>query len=120
MRRNRLFWRGRDAPIELTEVVMDTQQIAGAIGVFTPFIRALMVEAERTGASGPAKHEAVVAGAEQLYGSLQGSIKELKGVPWVALAPIVAPLVSILVTLFNRLLGKLWVWATDLLDGDAT
>lgn len=83
-----------------------------AAATFLPMVKALMLEAEATGASGTAKREAVAEAAERLYRQMQGSIKELRSVPWELVAPIVVPaadgLISVLAGMFNRLLGRVW------------
>lgn len=85
-----------------------------AAAIFLPLVTALMREAEATGMSGQRKHEAVSLAAEQAYRQLQqgNTVKELKGVPWELVAPIVVPvtggLISILAGMFNRLMGKIW------------
>ena len=87
-----------------------------AAATFLPLVKALMLEAETTGASGTAKREAVAEASEKLYRNLQagGGIKEIRGVPWELIAPIVVPaadgLISVLAGLFNRLVGKVWTF----------
>ena len=92
--------------------IMNGRQIALAIEVFTPFLRTLIFEAERSGEKGSSKHTAVSAGAEKLWGRLQGSMHELENVTWVDVSPILLPvadgLITILVELFNSLFGKIW------------
>jgi len=93
---------------------MNGQLIAAAIAAFTPIVRALIVEAEHTGKGGAEKHAAVSEGAERIYRLLQsqGTIKELRDVPWEVVGPVVVPvaggLISIVVGLLNRLFGKVW------------
>lgn len=88
--------------------------IANAIAIFLPLIRALILEAEASGKSGPEKQAAVAEAAEGMYKIAQdsGSIKELKYVPWVLIAPFVVPaaggVVSIIVKMMNTLWGKVW------------
>lgn len=85
-----------------------------AAAKFMPMVTALMKEAESTGATGSAKREAVAEAAEKLYRKLQadGGIRELKAVQWELVAPIVVPaadgLISIVATMFNRLMGRVW------------
>jgi hypothetical protein len=85
-------------------------------------LRALILAAEDTGAGGAKKKEAVEKAAEQLYQGLQGSVKELRGVSWDVIGPIVTQagvgLIDVLVGLFNTLWGKVWAWVSDLIDGD--
>ena len=101
---------------------MSGQVIAAAIAAFTPIVRALIIEAENTGGSGAAKHAAVASGSEEIYKLLQehGSIKEIRGVPWEAVAPAIIPvaggIISIVVSIFNSLWGKVWGFFTD--EGD--
>lgn len=88
--------------------------ITNAIAVFMPLLRALVLEAEASGKSGEEKQAAVAEAAEKMYKLAQesGSIKELKYVPWVLIAPFVVPaangLISIVVGMFNKLWGKVW------------
>lgn len=85
-----------------------------AAAIFMPMVKALMLEAEGTGASGTAKREAVAEASAKLYRTLQasGGIKEIRGVPWELVAPILVPaadgLISVLAGMFNRLVGKVW------------
>lgn len=87
-----------------------------AAAKFMPMVTALMREAEATGAAGSAKQRAVAEAAEKLYKKVQadGGIKELKAVPWELVAPILVPaadgLISIVATMFNRLMGKVWTF----------
>lgn len=73
-----------------------------------------MREAEGTGMSGAQKHDAVATASEQIYRRLQegNTVKELKGVPWELVAPIVVPvtggLISVIAAMFNKLMGKVW------------
>jgi len=99
---------------------MNAAQIAAAVAAITPIVRALVLEAEQTNASGEEKHAAVADGTERIYRMLQGTggIREIKDVPWEIVGPIVVPvaggLISALVGLFNRLWGKVW----SLVSGD--
>ncbi len=99
---------------------MTGSQIAAAIAAFTPIVRALIIEAEQTGKSGSEKHAAVAEGSEQIYRALQGAggIREIRGIPWEAIAPIIVPvtggLISIVVGIFNKLFGPIW----DFITGD--
>ena len=97
-------------------------KIIKAVTTFAPLIETLILSAERTGASGKDKHDAVVEAAEKLYGSLQSSVKELRGVPWAAVAPLIVPLtaglISAIVGIWNRLSGKVWGWVANLTGSD--
>ena len=87
-----------------------------AIATFLPLLKALILTAEEAGkpagASGEDKHKAVVQGAESLWRLLQGSVKELRGVAWEDVSPMITPLtgglVSIVVGIWNSLFGKVW------------
>jgi hypothetical protein len=83
-----------------------------ALTMFMPIVTALMNQAEATGASGPDKHAAVATAAEQQYKALQGSVKELRAVPWEMIAPLIVPvetgLIAMFAGFFNRLRGKIW------------
>ncbi len=91
---------------------MSTDKIGLALAAFAPVLEALIVSAERTGAAGKDKHAAVATAAEQVYGALQSSVKEIRGVPWAAVGPIIVPitggLISVVVNMWNRLSGKVW------------
>lgn len=80
--------------------------------MFLPMVTALMREAESTGAKGADKQAAVAAAAELQYKALQGSVKELRAVPWELVAPLVVNvetgLISVVAGMFNRLLGRVW------------
>lgn len=88
--------------------------VVQAAAIFLPLVSALMKEAESTGMSGAQKHQAVATAAEQLYRRLQegNTVKELKAIPWEAIAPLVVPaaggLISVLASMFNSLWGKVW------------
>ena len=88
--------------------------IGEAISAFRPLLNYLIREAEGTGASGEEKHAAVADGAEWLWTYLgqTGAVKELKGIPWELVAPIIVPagagLISLVVGMWNRLMGKVW------------
>jgi hypothetical protein len=86
--------------------------LTNAIAVFLPILRALIIEAEASGKSGVNKHAAVAEAAENAYRVLQGSIKELRLVPWMLIAPILVPatggFITVLVGVFNKLWGKVW------------
>ena len=91
--------------------------VAEAVAIFAPVVRALVIEAEASGRSGPEKHAAVAEGSERLYRLLQNSVKELRGVPWELIEPIVVgaadSLISVLVSVFNTLLGRAWGWLSS-------
>ena len=95
----------------------DTQEIpssalTNAIAVFMPILRALIIEAEASGKGGAEKHAAVAEGAEKAYRALQGSVKELRIVPWMFISPVLVPAVdgfiTVLVGVLNKLWGKVW------------
>ena len=96
--------------------------ITNAIATFLPLLRALVLEAEASGKSGPEKHAAVSQAAEQLYRLGQGQIKELRYVPWALIAPFVVPatggVISIVVDLFNKLWGKVWAFISKYVGDD--
>jgi hypothetical protein len=88
--------------------------VANAVAAFLPLLRALVLEAEASGQNGAEKHAAVAEASEKMYRIAQqsGSIKELKYVPWALVAPIIVPaadgLIDIIVSMFNKLWGKVW------------
>ena len=99
-------------------VVASTSALSGAIVAFTPIVKALILAAEETGASGPDKKKAVEQAAESLYAALQKSVKELRGVPWSLIGPVVTQagigLIDVIVGLLNSLWGKVWTWLSEL------
>jgi hypothetical protein len=73
--------------------------------ILLPLIQALVRAAEESNVDGKVKKEVV---SEQLKTSYEilkstGSIKELNSVPWEAIAPVVIPIVDVLVSGYNRL-----------------
>jgi len=88
------------------------EEISKAASIILPTVEALTIAAEKSGAKGDAKHEAVSRAVEILYRGLQKSIKELRVVPWETIEPIVVGvgvgMISAVVELFNSLFGKLW------------
>ena len=96
--------------------VVSSKAIAIAVGVFGPFLQSIITQAESTGATGEQKHRAVAAAAKALWIQLgeSGVVKELKGIPWEVVEPILigngqqGGLITIIVSLFNALLGKIW------------
>lgn len=101
---------------------MEQDKLAKVIAGFAPLLEALILTAERTGADGETKRQAVTEGAEMLWGSLQGSVKEIRGIPWATVAPIIAPavggLIDAIVSIFNKAVGHIWGWFGDLLGTD--
>lgn len=97
-----------------------------AVAAFLPLLKALILTAEEagkpSGASGQDKHNAVVQGSESLWRLLQGSVKELRGVDWEQVAPLITPmtggLVSVVVGIWNSLFGKVWGFFSGLFGGD--
>lgn len=100
------------------ETMATTIDIGAAIAAFMPLLKVIIDQAEGTGASGADKHAAVAVAAEELYKDLQasGSIKEIQGVPWEAVAPLVVGagdiavaigggIIGAVVRLFKKLLG---------------
>lgn len=88
--------------------------IPQAVEFFMPIVSGLMRQAEATGAKGVDKQAAVAAAAEVQYKALQGSVKELRAVPWELVAPLVVSIetgvISTLATMFNRLMGRIWTF----------
>jgi len=106
--------------VEKNNVSVSGSNITQAIAVFMPILRALIIEAEASGKSGPEKHAAVAEAAEQAYIALQGSVKELRFVPWMLVSPILVPatggFITVLVGVFNKLWGKIWSFVSKLID----
>jgi len=94
--------------------------LTNAIAVFMPILRALIIEAEASGKSGVNKHAAVSEAAEAAYRALQGSVKELRLVPWVLISPILVPatggFITVLVGVLNKLWGKVWSFISRYVD----
>jgi phage-related minor tail protein len=90
------------------------EDVTRAVVAFAPVVKALVLAAEETGATGQQKKAAVAQAAEHLYAGLQSSIKELRGVPWDVVGPLVTAasvgLIDVLVGLLNTLWGKVWRW----------
>ena len=90
---------------------MDASDKLKLIGSLAPVVQGFMQTAERSGAPGPEKRQAVLELTEAVYlgaqrtGALDG-VKELRGVDWSLIAPLVAILIDGLVGLFNRL--RIW------------
>tara|TARA_R100000742_G_C4248228_1_gene66852 strand:+ start:410 stop:754 length:345 start_codon:yes stop_codon:yes gene_type:complete len=108
--------------VENDNVSVSSSNITNAIAVFMPILRALIIEAEASGKSGAEKHDAVAEGAEKAYRVLQGSIKELRMVPWMLVSPILVPatdgIITVLVGVFNKLFGKVWNFISKLLSDE--
>ena len=106
--------------LEKHNVSVSGSNITQAIAVFMPILRALIIEAEASGKGGAEKHAAVAEAAEQAYIALQGSIKELRFVPWMLVSPILVPatggIITVLVGVFNKLWGKIWSFVSKLID----
>jgi len=94
--------------------------LTNAIAVFMPIVRALIIEAEASGKSGPEKHAAVSEAAEKAYRVLQGSVKELRVVPWLLISPILVPatdgFITVIVGVLNKLWGKVWGFISRYVD----
>lgn len=99
---------------------------ATAISAFLPLLKALILTAEEagkpSGATGDQKHAAVVEGSEALWGLLQGSMRELRDVPWSSVEALITPmssgLISIIIGIWNSLLGRVWGFVTGLFKDD--
>lgn len=96
--------------------LVSSKAIAIAVSVFGPFLQAIILQAESTGATGEQKHKAVSDAARALWVQLgeSGVVKELRGIPWEFVEPILigtgtqGGLITIIVQLFNALLGRIW------------
>lgn len=90
----------------------DTVEALRVVGAMAPIIRDFMSTAERSNATGEEKRQAVLDLTEAVYrgaqrtGTLDG-VKELRGLDWALLAPVIAVLVDGLVALLNRL--RIWI-----------
>ncbi len=88
---------------------MSGAQIAQAVTLMLPIVDGLIRLAESTGASGVEKHQAVASAAEAAFNALQasGKVRELDGLDWAMIEPIVVPvaggLISIIVSILNSL-----------------
>jgi hypothetical protein len=88
---------------------MNPFQIIQAVGVVSELARVFAIQAEGSGASSEEKHAAVAQQLEDTYKLLQasGSVKELNGIDWELIAPLVVPvgggLISVAVKGLNLL-----------------
>ena len=79
-----------------------------------PLIRAFVIEAESTGASGTEKRDAVVAAIEAMWPELQARIKELRGLDFDDIAPYVETIAGGVVAVFNSVFGQVWQFVSYL------
>lgn len=92
----------------------DTTETLRVVGAMAPIVRDFMSTAEKSGATGEQKRQAVLELTESVYrgaqrtGALDG-VKELRGVDWSLLAPLVGLLIDGLARLFNAL----GIWITS-------
>lgn len=70
-----------------------------------PLIQAFVKAAEESDQPGDVKKEVVADQLKNAYEILQstGSVKEIRGVPWEAIAPVALSLVDLIVGGFNKL-----------------
>lgn len=75
------------------------------VALVLPLIQALVKSAEESNQDGKIKKEVVSEQLKNAYEILQstGSVKEIKGVPWEAIAPVAISLVDLIVGGFNKL-----------------
>lgn len=73
--------------------------------IVIPMIQAFVSGAEKSTQDGKTKKEVVMSQLESAWNLAQstGSIKEIRGIPWEAVAPLVSGLVNIVVDGFNQL-----------------
>ena len=81
-----------------------------------PLIRAFVIEAESTGASGTEKRDAVVAAVEAMWPELQARIKELRGLDFEDVAPYVETIAGGVVAVFNSVFGQVWEFVSYLVN----
>ena len=75
------------------------------VALVLPLIQALVKSAEESHQNGEIKKEVVadqLKNADEILQST-GSVKEIKGVPWEAIAPIATSLIDLIVSGFNAL-----------------
>ena len=75
------------------------------VALVVPLIQALVKSAEESNQDGKIKKEVVTEQLKNAYEILQstGSVKEIRGVPWEAIAPIALSLIDLIVGGFNKL-----------------
>ena len=75
------------------------------VALVVPLIQALVKAAEDSDQAGDLKKEVVAEQLKNAYDILQstGSVKEIRGVPWEAIAPIALGLIDLIVGGFNKL-----------------
>lgn len=75
------------------------------VALVVPLIQALVKAAEESDQNGEAKKEVVADQLKNAYDILQssGSVKEIKGIPWEAIAPVALGLIDIIVGAYNKL-----------------
>ena len=75
------------------------------VALVVPLIQALVKSAEESNQDGKIKKEVVTEQLKNAYEILQstGSVKEIKGVQWEAIAPIALGLIDIVVNAYNKL-----------------
>jgi len=82
----------------------------GDFAKLVPLIRAFVVEAESSNASGEQKKEAVMAAIAAAWPEVQRRIKELRGIDIEDYAEEIGVVIDSVVTLLNSLFGKVWSW----------
>jgi hypothetical protein len=93
--------------------------IAKAVAICLPIVAALTKEAEGSAASSAEKHQAVATAMENAYRRLQGSVSEIRDVPWEIVAPLVIPVGDGLISIVVGLFKKLGVFIKKALSGNA-
>jgi hypothetical protein len=82
--------------------------ILKAASVLIPLVKAFVIEAEATGASGADKKKAVEAAVEAVWESLQAQFPQLRPYSFDDYRPYLSIATDGIVTLFDNIFGKLW------------
>ena len=75
------------------------------VALVLPLIQAFVKAAEESNQPGDVKKEVVADQLKNAYEILQstGSVKEIRGVPWEAIAPVALSLIDLIVNAYNKL-----------------
>jgi len=82
-------------------------------GILIPFVRAFIIEAEGSGASGAEKRQAVENALEAMWEGLQEQFKELRPYDFDDYRPYLYIAIDGLVSLFDSLFGKIWSFVEE-------
>ena len=92
-----------------------------SFSILLPFVRAFVIEAEGSGASGAEKRQAVENALEAIWEALQAQFKELRPYDFDDYRPYLLIAIDGLVSLFDSIFGKVWgfveTYAIDPVEG---